>query len=168
VGRLFDAAAALLGFSGRVSYEGQAAIQLEAQARKIDPGRAPVYPCGSSNGVLDPAPLLAALLRDLDQGVEPAVIAGGFHAGLAVATADLAAALASAHQVATVVLTGGVFANVLLSDEVAARLQSAGLEVLQHRELPPGDGSISLGQAAVAAARLAAGKNLPHPAADGN
>lgn len=153
VGRLFDAVAALLGVCRLISYEGQAAILLEALARTVGPGPAAAYPFDVEDGVLDPAPMFHALLADVRRGVDPAVIAAGFHSGLAVATARLATTIATNSGLDTVALTGGVFANVLLSDDVAGRLEAAGLRVLQHAELPPGDGSISIGQAAVAAAR---------------
>jgi hydrogenase maturation protein HypF len=158
VGRLFDAIAALLGVRSTVSYEGQAAISLEALARRVPPERAPVYPFGTDAGVLDPAPMLRDVLQELRRRVDPSAIAAGFHAGLAAATAEIATRLAGESGVDTVVLTGGVFANVLLSDSVAARLAAAGLRVLQHADLPPGDGSISIGQAAVVAAQDAAAR----------
>lgn len=153
-GRFFDAVAALLGVRHTVTYEGQAAIDLEALAPTARSTRA--YPIEEHDGVLDPAPLLAAVLSDLARGVDRAVIAAGVHAGLAASTARTAARLAGLAAVDTVALSGGVFANVLLSDAVTDGLVSHGLLVLQHAELPPGDGSISIGQAAVAAARLSA------------
>ncbi|CAN5261109.1 carbamoyltransferase HypF [soil metagenome] len=152
VGRLFDAVAALLGVVTSVSYEGQAAVELEAVARSADPSSVPDYPFGRDGTSLDPAPLLAALLADRACGVEVAQMAAGFHRSLAVASTGLAVDLASHVGVDTVALSGGVFVNGLLSDLLADRLSAAGLRVLQHQALPPNDGSISLGQAAVAAA----------------
>jgi hydrogenase maturation protein HypF len=152
-GRLFDAVAALLGVRTAVSYEGQAAIELEALARTADLERAALYPTSAVDGVLDPTPMLRALLDDLDRGVDRACAAAGFHRGLAAGAADLAITLAAAHGTDTVTLCGGVFQNVLLSDLLARQLQSAGLRVLEHEHLPPNDGSISVGQAAIAAAR---------------
>ena len=154
VGRLFDAVAALLGVRSRISYEGQAAIELEALARTVDAARARVYPLGTTDALLDPAPALAAVLADRQRGVSPADISAGFHAGLAASTADLAVRLAAAHGVDTVALTGGAFQNVLLTDLLAGRLRHAGLNVLLHATLPCNDGGISAGQAAVAAAVL--------------
>lgn len=154
VGRLFDAVAALIGVRTAVTYEAQAAIELEALARAADARRAPAYPLGVHRGRLDPAPMLAALLKDRDRGMPVEVLAAGFHRGLAESATALVVEAASAHHVDSVALTGGVFSNVLLSDLLAERLGRAGLRVLQHARLPPNDGSICVGQAAVAAARL--------------
>jgi hydrogenase maturation protein HypF len=155
VGRLFDAVAALLGVRTQVTYEGQAAMELEAAARRADGSRVPHYDVAVDAGILDPAPMLTALLVDRDRGVPVEELAAGFHRGLASGTARLAAQVAAEHGVSTVALTGGVFQNALLSDLLATRLRSAGLQVLQHEQLPPNDGSISVGQAAVAAALTA-------------
>lgn len=156
VGRLFDAVAALLGVGRRVSYEGQAAVELEALAGRAGPGTAG-YELDVAGGVLDPAPLLAALLLDRDRGVPVEQLAARFHRSLARAAADLAEQLASQHRVDTVALSGGVFQNVLFSRLLGDRLRARGVRVLEHRDLSPNDGSISIGQAAVAAARTAAG-----------
>jgi hydrogenase maturation protein HypF len=156
VGRLFDAVAALVGVRSRVSYEGQAAVELEALARGADGRRPPTYAFAQDEGRLDPGPALAALLEDRARGLPPADLAAGFHRGLAAGAAHLAVELAGAHGVDTVALTGGVFQNVLLTGLLADRLRAAGLRVLLHEHLPPGDGSISVGQAAVAA-RLTSG-----------
>ena len=153
VGRLFDAVAALLGVRQRVSYEGQAAIELEALARRAGGRVAAGAPFGVVADRLSPAPVLRQLLHDRARGVPVETLAAGFHLSLAEGTARLAARLAATHGVGTVVLTGGVFANVLLTDVLARGLRRAGLEVLVHEQLPPGDGSISIGQAGVAAAR---------------
>ena len=126
VGRLFDAVAALLGGRRRVSYEAQAAIELEALARgtgRRRDGRGPRYERRRSvptepaidaraiGAVLDPAPLVARLVDERDRGVDPAVIAAGFHEAIGRAAAALAASLAAARGLDTVVLTGGVFQN---------------------------------------------------------
>ncbi len=155
VGRLFDAVAALLGLRLAVTYEGQAAIELEALARKGDPARQPLYEAemvdqGGAT-VLDPRPLLGTLLAERASGADPADMAAAFHLGLGRATAEVAARLASDADVSTVVLSGGVFQNVVLSDVVGRRLAGQGLEVLVHHEVPANDGGISVGQAAVAA-----------------
>ena len=154
VGRFFDAVAALLGVRSQVTYEGQAAVELEALARTVPVAGAPVYPMATDDRLLDPAPLLAAIVADQRRGVPVAEIAAGFHVGLATGTARLAGELASAHGVDTVVLTGGVFQNVLLSDLLAEQLGRAGMQVLVHGHLPCNDGAISAGQAAIAAAVL--------------
>lgn len=158
-GRLFDAVAALLGGRQRISYEAQAAIELEALARSVERVDAPRYEgCAivdtdndSGVRVLDPAPLLAAMLADLDNGVDRAIIAAGFHESFGRATAALAARLAAEHGLDTVVLTGGVFQNSLFSDIVESSLGDEGFQVLVHASIPPNDGGISVGQAAIAA-----------------
>lgn len=151
-GRLFDAVAALLGVRSRVTYEGQAAMELEALARQADHRRVPTYTVDVGPATLDPAPLLAALLDDRARGVPVEAMAAGFHRALAAGTAQLAADVASRHDVDTVALSGGVFQNSLLSQQLSSALVRAGLRVLQHEQLPPNDGSISIGQAGVAAA----------------
>ncbi len=154
-GRLFDAVSALMGLRARVSYEGQAAIELEALARREDRGRSPVYPVEiverEGTMVLDPSPALAAIRRDLDDGVAAGRVAAGFHEGLGLGVANLASELASRHGLDTVALSGGVFQNVRLTEVVVDHLEARGLEVLTHRVIPPNDGGISVGQAAVAA-----------------
>jgi hydrogenase maturation protein HypF len=157
-GRLFDAVAALLGGRQRVTYEAQAAIELEALARQIPRHQAPRYEgcvtvaaCDDDARVLDPSGLVGALLVDLDGGVDRAVIAAGFHEAFGRATAMLAADLAAEHHLDTVAVTGGVFQNSLLSEIVGRQLGELGVDVLQHRTIPPNDGGISIGQAAIAA-----------------
>jgi hydrogenase maturation protein HypF len=155
-GRLFDAVAAIVGIRGRVSYEGQAAVELEALAATVPPGDAVPYRADvdMTDGmlVLDPAPMIGAVLDDVARGRPPAAVAAGFHLGLAAAVASAATDLAGRHGVGTVALSGGVFQNVVLSRAVEVALAGAGLEVLVHRHVPPNDGGISVGQAAVAAA----------------
>jgi hydrogenase maturation protein HypF len=152
MGRLFDAVAVLLGLRTSVSYEGQAAVELEALALRADPHRAPRYPLPSADGLLDAGPLVAAVLADVRRGTPPEQVAAGFHLGLAAGAAELAVTLAADHGLDTVALSGGVFQNAVLTHLLATRLRRAGLRVLLHEHVPPNDGSISLGQAAIAAA----------------
>jgi hydrogenase maturation protein HypF len=152
MGRLFDAVAVLLGLRTSVSYEGQAAVELEALALRADPHRAPRYPLPSADGLLDAGPLVAAVLADVRRGTAPEQVAVGFHLGLAAGAAELAVTLAADHGLDTVALSGGVFQNVVLTHLLATGLRRAGLRVLLHEHVPPNDGSISLGQAAIAAA----------------
>src|SRR4051812_25786367 len=140
MGRLFDAVAALLGIRAEITYEGQAAIELEAAATPGDHGR---YEMGAD---LDPRPMILAIARDRD---DPAVVAARFHDTIAHATAR--AVLAQDLEVA--VLSGGVFLNRRLLEATHRILDAAGMHVLVPRRLPPGDGGISYGQAAVAAAQ---------------
>jgi len=154
MGRLFDAVAALLGIRLSVSYEGQAAIELEALARQVPAGEAAPYPMDVLDDdtlVLDPAPLLAAVLADLDRGVDRARVAASFHEGIGAGAAEMTERLAGHHDMDTVALSGGVFQNVRLTEILTAQLTTAGLRVLAHRHLPPNDGGISAGQAAIAA-----------------
>lgn len=150
MGRLFDVVSSLLGVRHRVSYEAQAAIELEHLAEHGDPGRAPLrfgLPGAAGRArVIDPAPVLADIAERLRAGAEPADLAAAFHH----AVADVVGRLADDHADGLpVVLTGGVFQNALLTRLVRERL--AGHEVLTHRLVPPNDGGLSLGQAVVAA-----------------
>jgi hydrogenase maturation protein HypF len=154
-GRLFDAAAALLGLRPRVTYEAQAAIALEALASTVPVDQAPEYPIavgGTDRVELDPAPLIARVVAERDRGTPVPLIAAGFHASLGRGVAEVATKLAADNGLDTVALSGGVFQNARLTEVVAADLAAAGLSVLVHRHLPPNDGAISVGQAAIAAA----------------
>jgi hydrogenase maturation protein HypF len=145
MGRLFDAVAALLGVRERVSYEGQAAIELEHLA-----GRTEAEPYAWRFG--DGAELMGAVHDDLHAGRPREEIAAAFHETVA---AGAAAACAEAAEPRTVVLSGGTFQNVRLLDSTRRRLEALGFRVLTHRNVPPNDGGISYGQAAVAARRTA-------------
>ncbi|GIW53569.1 MAG: carbamoyltransferase [Gemmatimonadales bacterium] len=155
MGRLFDAAAAILGVRQIAHYEGQAAMELEALAR--DRGAEPLpFPVIWSSGewILDPIPLLVALAEKAARGEALADLAAAFHESIAATAAAVAEAACSAHSVNRVALGGGVFQNARLLASVTERLRSLGLEVLWPVRLSPNDGAISYGQAAVAAARL--------------
>ncbi len=157
MGRLFDAVAALLGGRRRVTYEGQAAIELEALARSVPRRDAPAYDglCDRTDvdsvAILDPAPLVRALLEDHAHGTASPLLAAGFHEAIGRAAAALAVQLARTHALDTVVLTGGVFQNVRLTEVVEETLRDEGIDVLVHQRVPPNDGGISIGQAAIAA-----------------
>jgi hydrogenase maturation protein HypF len=148
MGRLFDAVASLLGVRQRIDYEGQAAIELEALADSIGGTAGPklrltVRP----DGVIDPADMLRTMVSALREGVQPAVLAAGFHQAVATAVVDAVHMVAG--PVRLVGLTGGVFQNVLLLRGCRQRLQQAGFEVLTHHMVPPNDGGLALGQAAI-------------------
>jgi hydrogenase maturation protein HypF len=147
MGRLFDAVAALCGLRTSVTYEGQAAIELEAIA---DPGERGAYELG---GDLDARPCVLELVADLRAGASAAVVSARFHRAVARATAAACASAASAAGLDTVVLSGGVFQNRLLLAGTVEQLEGRGLRVLVPERLPANDGGISYGQAAVAAAR---------------
>jgi hydrogenase maturation protein HypF len=155
-GRLFDAVAALLGLRPKVTYEAQAAIALEALATSVPVDEAPDYPiaiAGSGERVeLDPAPLIARVVAERDRGTALPLVAAGFHAALGRGVAEVATKLAADHGLDTVALSGGVFQNARLTEVVERALGASGLAVLVHHHLPPNDGAISVGQAAIAAA----------------
>lgn len=155
-GRLFDAVAAVCGVRARVNYEGQAAIELEALAHRA--GEQGAYDCPvSDEGVIDGVALFRACVEDLLSGTDPEIVAARMHAGFAAGLARLADLVARRAGIRTVALSGGTFQNLLLTARLLALLEERGFEVLLHRHVPPNDGGLSLGQAAVAAARLASG-----------
>ena len=147
-GRLLDAVASVLGVRDVVSYEGQAAIELEQLA-----GEAPAaaYPCRRVAGVIAGSDLVRAAYDDLADGRSRDQIAAAVHEGLASA---FAAACADAGDADTVVLSGGCLQNVRLARSLARQLDDHGFRVLTHRAVPPNDGGLAYGQAAVAAARM--------------
>jgi hydrogenase maturation protein HypF len=169
VGRLFDAVAALARVRDRVTYEGQAAIELEwlARANRSD-GAYPFELMESvvegpsvASLVVDTRPTMSAVARDAARGVAPEVIARRFHTTMAELIVTVCDRLRRETGLAVVVLSGGVFMNGLLSREVSDRLKLRGFLVYKHRLVPPNDGGLSLGQLAIAAdqTNLAAG---PH------
>jgi len=157
LGRLFDAAASVLGVRQVCAYEGQAAMELEALAgeRTAEPVPVPMAQDGAGCWVLDPLPLLAALGRRRLRGEDAGDLAAVFHESVAEAAAEMAFRVASSEALDTVALGGGCFQNARLLGGVRARLEARGLAVLVPRRLSPNDGAISFGQAAVAAAMLA-------------
>lgn len=163
MGRLFDAVSSLAGVCHRSGYEAQAAIELESAALAAGgpgPGPGPGYafalrlpPDGAEGPVTaDPAPVLAAVVADVRAGTDPARIAARFHASVAGLVGALCVLARERHALDTVALTGGVFANTLLSTACARILRERGFTVLRHTRVPPNDGGLSLGQLMVAAA----------------
>ena len=157
-GRLCDAVAAALGVGGEsITYEGQAAIELETLAAPAMADAASGYPLRISETeegrVLDPAPLWPVLFDDLGAGRGRDQIAARFHLGLCEALAGLAAGIAQEEGVSEVALSGGVFQNRLILEGLCEGLRSRGLDPLTHGQVPANDGGLSLGQAVVAAAR---------------
>jgi hydrogenase maturation protein HypF len=137
----------LCGLPLRVSFEGQAAMALEFA---VDPHERIAYPfplSGAMPAVADWEPLVRAAIADRRAGVPVSSIAARFHNALV----ELAVAIARQAGYSDVVLTGGCFQNALLSERVSARLAAEGFRVYSHREVPPGDGGIALGQIWVAA-----------------
>jgi hydrogenase maturation protein HypF len=148
MGRLFDAVASLLGVRQRIDYEGQAAIELEALAESVGDTAGPELRLAVRlDGVIDPAGMLRVMVSSLRAGVPPAVLAAEFHRAVAVAVTE--AVRKAAGPVRLVGLTGGVFQNVLLLRGCRQLLQQKGFEVLTHHTVPPNDGGLALGQAAI-------------------
>jgi hydrogenase maturation protein HypF len=157
MGRLCDAVGALCGIRAQVTYEGQAAIELEAACDHSERGayEMPVSKIGGM-ALIDPRPAVAAVAADVAAGVAIGAVASRFHTGVARATVEVCTALAAAHATERVVLSGGVFQNRRLLEAVSAGLDRVGLRVLVPQRLPVNDGAIAYGQAAVAAATLRA------------
>ncbi len=151
-GRLFDAVSALVGIRDVVTYEGQAAIELEQQADRETADGYPVILSGTSPVVIRGTDLVLAVVDDLRRGVPTAVIAARFHHGLAQAIVAAVRRIADVTGLDVVALSGGVFGNLLLLEGVVGGLRRHGFRVLLHRRVPCNDGGISLGQATVAAA----------------
>jgi hydrogenase maturation protein HypF len=164
MGRLFDAVSALAGVCQLADYEAQAAIELEAAALHAPDGSGgaagPGYafalepqPQGGHGAdlVADPAPMLAAIVADLRRGTATAVIAARFHAAVAALVHRTCELARERHGLHTVALTGGVFANALLSASCATALTRDGFAVLRHHRVPPNDGGLALGQLMIAA-----------------
>jgi hydrogenase maturation protein HypF len=160
-GRLFDAVAAVLGVRDEVSYEGQAAIELEQLADVTEPGAYPAAIAGADTGTgsgttgplrVAGADLVRAAADDMAAGTGPPVIAARFHNGVAAVIERACVALRDRHGLTVVALSGGVFQNLLLTDRVVTGLTARGFRVLVHHRVPCNDGGISLGQAVVAAA----------------
>jgi hydrogenase maturation protein HypF len=148
MGRLFDAVASLLGVRHRIDYEGQAAIELEALADSVGDTAGPELRLAvRADGVIDPTDMLRAMVSALRAGVLPAVLAAEFHRAVAVTVTEAVKKVAG--PVRLVGLTGGVFQNVLLLRGCRQYLQQAGFEVLTHHTVPPNDGGLALGQAAI-------------------
>jgi len=151
MGRLFDAVASLLGVRHRVDYEGQAAIELEALAESVADNPQALLPSlpltVRADGVIDPATTVQTMVSALYAGTPPAMLAAAFHQAVAIAVARLVSQVAG--SIRLVGLTGGVFQNVLLLRECRNKLQMNGFEVLTHHTVPPNDGGLALGQAAI-------------------
>jgi len=166
LGRLFDAVSVLAGVCGENTYEGQAAIELEAAAHNACDD-APAYPFtladpgddaggggGAAGGwVLDTRPLARAVVADAEAGAGAPAIAARFHATVAEMLLSAARRAREETGLARVCLSGGCFANALLIERLAPALESDGFDVYAHRDVPPGDGGVALGQAYVAAAK---------------
>lgn len=155
LGRLFDAVAALIGIRQDVRYEGQAAVELEMYAtsyRGVPPARR--YPFEMNNGVIDVTPMIRAIVQDIQVGVSLPVMAYCFHQSIAVMLSVMCHEARTHTGIRTVALSGGVFQNKLLLEQTLAPLKGLQFKVYLNRRVPPNDGGISLGQAAIGAAQV--------------
>lgn len=163
MGRLFDAAAAILGICGKATYEGEPAIELEAAAWcalggkpvRLDGNHTGVFTSADDSPTLDPQPLIEALLNGIEAGAPADRLALGFHIAIAHSSARIAREICAREGIDTVVLSGGVFMNRLLFQFLTRNLKDAGLTVLVPHAVPVNDGCIAYGQAAIARARFA-------------
>lgn len=163
MGRLFDAAAAILGICDKATYEGEPAIELEAAAWRaldgkpvrLDGNHTGVFTSADDSPILDPQPLIEALLNGIEAGVPADRLALGFHIAITHATTHIACEICDREGLDTVALSGGVFMNRLLLQLLTHELKDAGLAVLVPHSVPVNDGCIAYGQAAITRARLA-------------
>ena len=163
MGRLFDAASAILGICGQATYEGEPAIELEAAAWfalggktvRLDGSHTSVFTSADDSPILDPQPLIEALLNGIEAGAPADRLALDFHIAITRSTARIASEICTRENIGTVALSGGVFMNRLLLRLLTHELKDAGLAVLVPHAVPVNDGCIAYGQAAIARARLA-------------
>ena len=163
MGRLFDAAAAILGICDKATYEGEPAIELESAAWRALDGeisrfagnQAGVFPSADDSPILDPQPLIESLLNGIEAGTPADRLALEFHIAITHATTHIACEICNRENLDTVALSGGVFMNRLLLQLLTRNLKDAGLTVLIPQTVPVNDGCIAYGQAAIARARLA-------------
>lgn len=163
MGRLFDAAAAILGICDKATYEGEPAIELEAAAWpalggktvRLDGNHAGVFTSADDSPILDPQPLIESLLNGIEAGTPADRLALEFHIAITHATTHIACEICNRENLDTVALSGGVFMNRLLLQLLTRNLKDAGLTVLIPQTVPVNDGCIAYGQAAIARARLA-------------
>lgn len=152
MGRLFDAVSALTGVRSRVNYEGQAAIEFEA---RVDPLEMERYEFEIGQANIDPAPVIRSIVQDLRNSISVPQIASRFHNGVAGMTLSICRNIRNQTGISEVALSGGVFQNITLLKATLSGLRAEGFQVYIHKLVPPNDGGIALGQAVVAAARLA-------------
>jgi hydrogenase maturation protein HypF len=151
MGRLFDAVSAIIGIRQTATYEGQAAIELEAVADRVEKK---AYPFDIQGNILDPKPTLLALLADWRAGTSISIMAARFHNGVAQLCLDLCRHIRFHQGIVNVALTGGVWQNRFLLNRTLDILEPQGFKVLFHHQLPANDGGIAVGQAMVAAQKL--------------
>ena len=156
-GRLFDAVAAAVGICfDKIEYEGQAAIELEAciDDKAWQESNTTAYSFSLADDILDPTPMWTSLLTDLAHSIEPSLISARFHRGLSRAIQLLASKLAVQQKLTNIALSGGVFQNKTLFEDVKQGLEQRGFAVLCQRNVPANDGGLALGQAVITASRI--------------
>ena len=160
MGRLFDAVSSLLGLRHRTTYEAEAALCLQWAAEEaLDKGVPDLpYRFDLTGTELDPSPVLRALVGDLRRGADTGAMAAGFHAAVACMIGDAAERQRARTGIQVVALSGGVFQNALLLGLARRELEVRHFRVLTHRVVPPNDGGLALGQAAIAGYRAAAAR----------
>ena len=156
MGRLFDAVSSLAGVCHRVAYEAEAAMRFEELASTVIDDVREGYRFGLAETlpmIVDPGPLVAAVVDDVLGGVDQAVIAARFHRGVCALVVSLACRERDRTGLQTVALSGGVFLNALLTRLCVTTLATQGFTVLSHRKVPPSDAGLALGQIAIGARR---------------
>ncbi|MCP9496908.1 MAG: hypothetical protein MSG64_21020 [Pyrinomonadaceae bacterium MAG19_C2-C3] len=157
MGRLFDAMASLIGLRNAVNYEGQAAIELEMMADRSCTEKY-LFEIAENGSTIKASSVIHQAVQDLLAGVAPPIISAKFHHGIAHLITTLACRIRDERCIARVVLSGGVFQNMLLLKTTRRMLQSGDFKVFTHSRVPTNDGGIALGQAAIANARIMAGR----------
>lgn len=154
MGRLFDAVASIIGLRHTANYEAQPAIELEAVVASYEFG---VYPFQITQNIINPHPMLRALLEDVRTNVTIGVIAARFHNTIALIVHDICRKIRDEHEINQVVLSGGVWQNKILLGRTYGLLKNDHFEIFLHQKVPSNDGGIALGQAAVAWGKTALG-----------
>ncbi|HZK60674.1 MAG TPA: hypothetical protein VFC41_01270, partial [Anaerovoracaceae bacterium] len=147
MGRLFDAASALMGIRQKVNYEGQAAIEMEAI---VDPDETGIYPFNLSEDIIDPAPLWEAMVADLQSGKSKSIMAARFHNSIINISLEICKTIRNQTGEETVALSGGVWQNKVLLVKTIQKLQDNCFSVLRHHHVPSNDGGIAFGQTCIA------------------
>jgi hydrogenase maturation protein HypF len=156
-GRLFDGVAALVGLRQRVSYEGQAALELEmAIADQSEKGSYP-FSLAEEEGLLifEPSPVIRAIVKEVLESEDAGRISARFHNTLALMTLEACKQIRERTSLKVATLSGGVFQNLYLTEKTLALLEGEGFRVLTHSLVPPNDGGLALGQAVIAGKQAA-------------
>ena len=148
MGRLFDAVSSLIGIRQSVTYEGQAAIEMEALSEKTETG---FYEFEISSGVINYQSLISAILTDYRAHIPPAIISARFHNSVTNLCLEVCQMIRKETDISTVALSGGVWQNAYLLSKTVQLLEANKFNVLIHHKVPTNDACISLGQAAIAA-----------------